>query len=162
MFCLKKITTKQHKIKPQTSRRALRGYQRRQWEATTVQPFPSVEHEDAFLLFRALCKLSQRPDHAGPGDGLAVAPTAEEARQMESKAVSLVSGSGSACQPLSSGSWGGGLRRVRWNTCCFSLDLGPVFRSGLVFLHLVVLLRRPPSELPRFCFLCTTHPSSTE
>lgn len=56
-----------------------------------MQPFPSVEHEDAFLLFRALCKLSQRPDHAGPGDGLAVAPTAEEARQMESKAVSLVS-----------------------------------------------------------------------
>lgn len=71
-------------------RRALRGYQRRQWEATTVQPFASVEHEDAFLLFRALCKLSQRPDHAGPGDGLAVAPTAEEARQTESKAVSLV------------------------------------------------------------------------
>ncbi|CAM9576954.1 unnamed protein product, partial [Ectocarpus sp. 8 AP-2014] len=70
-------------------RRALRGYQRRQWEATTVQPFASVEHEDAFLLFRALCKLSQRPDHAGTGDGLAVAPTAEEARQMESKAVSL-------------------------------------------------------------------------
>lgn len=57
-----------------------------------MQPFPSVEHEDAFLLFRALCKLSQRPDHAGPGDGLAVAPTAEEARQMESKAVSLVGG----------------------------------------------------------------------
>lgn len=56
-----------------------------------MQPFASVEHEDAFLLFRALCKLSQRPDHAGPGDGLAVAPTAEEARQMESKAVSLVS-----------------------------------------------------------------------
>lgn len=71
-------------------RRALRGYRRRQWEATAVQPFASVEHEDAFLLFRALCKLSQRPDHAGPGDGLAVAPTAEEARQMESKAVSLV------------------------------------------------------------------------
>ncbi|CAM9332092.1 unnamed protein product, partial [Hapterophycus canaliculatus] len=70
-------------------RRALRRYQRRQWEASTVQPFASVEHEDAFLLFRALCKLSQRPDHAGPGDGLAVAPTAEEARQMESKAVSL-------------------------------------------------------------------------
>lgn len=42
------------------------------------------------MLFRALCKHSQRPDHAGPGDGLAVAPTAEEARQMESKAVSLV------------------------------------------------------------------------
>lgn len=71
-------------------RRALRGYRRRQWEATAMKPFPSVEHEDAFLLFRALCKLSQRPDHAGTGDGLAVAPTAEEARQMESKAVSLV------------------------------------------------------------------------
>ena len=70
----------------------MRGYRRRQWEANTVQPFPSVEHEDAFLLFRALCKLSQRPDHAGSGDGLAVAPTAEEARQMESKAVSLVRG----------------------------------------------------------------------
>ncbi len=80
------------KLQPKICRRALRGYQRRQWEATTVQPFPSVEHEDAFLRFRALCKLSQRPDHAGSGDGLAVAPTAEEARQMESKAVSLVSG----------------------------------------------------------------------
>lgn len=55
-----------------------------------MKPFPSVEHEDAFLLFRALCKLSQRPDHAGTGDGLAVTPTEEETRHMESKAVSLV------------------------------------------------------------------------
>lgn len=72
-----------------------------------MQPFPSVEHEDAFLLFRALCKLSQRPDHAGPGDGLAVAPTAEEARQMESKAVSLVS------EARTDGLREGGLRRWR-------------------------------------------------
>eukprot|EP00752_Nemacystus_decipiens_P007866 g7027.t2 len=83
------LSPEEIKARRKRYRRALRGYQRRRWEATTVQPFPSVEHEDAFLLFRALCKLSLRPDHAGPGDGLAVAPTAEEARQMESKAVSL-------------------------------------------------------------------------
>jgi len=140
----------------------LRGYQRRQWEATTVQPFPSVEHEDAFLLFRALCKLSQRPDHAGPGDGLAVAPTAEEARQMESKAVSLVSGSGSsACRPLSFvRELGGGSQA--WNT---AIHRGPDFRSRL-HLYLFVLLRRPPSPIlppsvPPLLALCATRPQST-
>lgn len=52
--------------------------------------FPTVLHKDAYLIFRALCKLSNKPDSGGDAaEGPPPPGGASDARQLESKLLSL-------------------------------------------------------------------------